>query len=233
MQPSQNQTNQPIFNVPSIVLFLIVLFVSIHGFTEWFASADFKFSTILNLAFIPKLWSSEVIAAIGSEFPFWSLVSYSLLHSDWAHLGLNSLWMVVFGSVVARRVGIFRFILLCVLGSVGGAFAHYLSHIGSTNPMIGASAVVSACMGASTRFAFPRGRGFVSDSVNLPRYSLIETITNKQLLTFIVVWMALNFLFGSGLLDATGHGANIAWQAHVGGFIAGMLVFSVLDKRPR
>jgi membrane associated rhomboid family serine protease len=59
----------------------------------------------------------------------------------------------------------------------------------------------------------------------------VASFTDPRFMSFLAVWMALNLLFGSGLIPIAGSGASIAWQAHVGGFFAGILAFSLLDPR--
>ncbi len=233
MEEAPQNLRQPIFNIPGSVLAVLALIAAIHCISEWFLPASTLHFLILNFGFIPFFWPTlaEVDASLWGVWV--SPVTYSLLHADWGHLGVNALWMVVFGTVVARRLGAIRFILLCILASIGGALAHYVSHVGQPVPMIGASAVVSGFMGAATRFAFPRGGGFDNRNVNLPRLSLLETFMNRQLLAFIGLWFAINYLFGAGLVSPSLGGSGIAWQAHIGGFLAGLLLFAPLDPVKR
>ncbi len=119
-----------------------------------------------------------------------------------------------------------------LLGAVGGAFAHWLTNMGSNVPMIGASAAVSAAMGAAIRFALAPGVPTAA-TVHRPALSLGASLANRGILTFVIVWFALNWLFGSGVLSVPGQDAGIAWQAHIGGFLVGWLGFGLLDPVKR
>ncbi len=146
--------------------------------------------------------------------------------------------MAAFGSAVARRLGAARFLLLSVVATVAGARAHLVAHPGSEGPMIGASAAVSGMTAAAARFAFmpggPLGSGRgQSDAFHLPAPPLRAVFANRNALIFIAVWFAINLFFGvQGALLPGVEGA-IAWQAHFGGFIAGLLLFGVIDPVPR
>lgn len=229
----QNATDkQPIFNVPPIIVVIIVAFGSIHLVRDYFLSYDQNLDTILRFSFIPARYELEEFQNLMPGADWWSPVTYSLLHADGMHLIVNSLWLLIFGAVVARRMGNYRFLMFCLMGSVGGAGAHYITNMGSVVPMIGASAVVSACMGAATRFAFQPGERFSQGKLNRPRLTLYQTITNRPTFAFIGIWLLVNYLTGSGIVDVTGEGGRIAWEAHVGGFLFGLFLFPLFDIEP-
>lgn len=170
----------------------------------------------------------------------WSLFSYTFLHANWMHLGFNAVWLLAFGTPVARRIGTVRFFLFYFLCGVIGAIAHILTHAGEIVPTVGASAAVSGLMGGAARFVFldggPLGRlgrsfyGEVSRA-EAPRAeaSLRQALTDPRVLVFVGVWVGLNILFGAAGLTVTGDMASIAWEAHLGGFFAGLLAFGLFD----
>ena len=167
----------------------------------------------------------------------WTFLTYALLHGSWAHILLNAFWLAAFGTPVARRCGTWGFLLLGLAGAIGGALAHALAHPMSVAPMIGASAAVSAWMAAATRFVFadPRG-GWLGDAGEVhdrPRQTIGELLRNGRAAVFLGVWMLTNI--ASGLLAAPlgVTDASIAWEAHIGGFLAGFLLFPLIDRRPR
>ncbi len=84
-------------------------------------------------------------------------VTYSLLHGSWMHFGVNAVWLLAFGSAVARRFGAMRFLAFFAVTAAAGAAMHLLTNSGSQAPMIGASASISGAMAAAMRFAFQRG----------------------------------------------------------------------------
>ena len=160
---------------------------------------------------------------------YWSFLSYSLLHGSWAHVFINVFWLLAFGSVLARRYSSVAFIIYWLLAAASGAAFHYIVHPGEVVPVVGASAVLSACMGSVSRFAFT-GSGFSGADVATRRgMNLLETLTNRTALIFAGSWMAINYLLGSGILPIFGVDASIAWEAHIGGFIFGFFAFGLFE----
>ena len=141
---------------------------------------------------------------------------------------------------MARRFGAWRYALFMLVTAAFGAMAHLATHVGAVEPMIGASAAISGAMAAAMRFVFQRdGRvGFFrngADAARLPAQPLRVTLRDPRFLLFLATWIGLNALFGAGTISFGGEaGQEIAWQAHVGGFFAGLLLFTALDPvQPR
>jgi len=161
-------------------------------------------------------------------------VSYALLHGSWTHLLLNGVWLTAFGAPVARRFGVARFLALNFAGAIAGAAAQFAVNPFELNPMVGASASISACFGAAARFVFLPGafaRDTQVEGAPPPLASFGEMIRNRQILSFVGFWFALNLFTGlagqgAGLADAP-----IAWEAHIGGFVLGLLAAPLFDLR--
>jgi membrane associated rhomboid family serine protease len=106
--------------------------------------------------------------------------------------------------------------------------------------MIGASASVSGTMAAAIRFAFVQGsflsfsRGDADAAAKVPALSLSSALRNGRVLGFLAVWFGVNIIFGvySIAIGMEG-GTVVAWQAHIGGFLAGLMLFSLFDPVPR
>jgi membrane associated rhomboid family serine protease len=163
----------------------------------------------------------------------WTALTYALLHGSWAHVLMNSIWLAAFGTPVARRCGAARFVVLAVATAVAGAVLHALLRPYDVTPMVGASAAVSGLMASAAWFMFAPPRWTVlSPPAPLherPRETLAGLVRNRRIMLFLLVWFAANLLFAVlaaplGITDA-----SIAWQAHVGGFAAGLLLFPALD----
>jgi membrane associated rhomboid family serine protease len=105
--------------------------------------------------------------------------------------------------------------------------------------MIGASASVSGTMAAAIRFAFVQGsflsfsRGDADAAARVPALSLSRALRNRRVLAFLAVWFGVNIIFGVGSIAIGADGASVAWQAHIGGFFAGLVLFSLFDPVPR
>ncbi|MBF9233385.1 rhomboid family intramembrane serine protease [Microvirga alba] len=165
----------------------------------------------------------------------WTALSYAFLHGSWAHVLINSIWLAAFGTPVVRRCGTARFFLLCAASAIGGAIFYAFMNSLQVLPMIGASAAVSGLMAAAAWFIFapvdwlPEGRP--TQAHERPRERLSEIVRNRQVVIFLGVWFAANYVFAFvqplGVTDA-----SIAWEAHVGGFIVGLVLFPLIDPLP-
>lgn len=164
----------------------------------------------------------------------WTFATYALLHGSWMHVVFNCVWLAAFGSPVARRCGAWRYGALALAGTVAGGIAHVLVDPLSAAPLVGASAGVSALMAAAARFVFqPPLPGYGTRPWQLPPRRRPETIPelmrNRTALTFLVIWLATNLLFGVIALPLGAENAAVAWDAHLGGFVAGFFLFPFLD----
>jgi len=165
----------------------------------------------------------------------WTLLSYGLLHGSWLHLASNVVWFAAFGSPVARRLGPGRFLNLMGVATIGGALLHWWSRDLDVLPLVGASAAVSGATAAAIRFVFAPGLRFGElgdDAVvrAIPAERFGELWRNSRALLFIGIWFATNILFGAGLVPIFGEETSIAWEAHIGGFLVGLLLFPLLDR---
>ncbi|MBX3529758.1 MAG: rhomboid family intramembrane serine protease [Rhizobiaceae bacterium] len=218
---------EPVFNLPAIVIVLIGACVAIHVVRATLLSEDTDLSLLLHFAFWPIRYSGGYELDI---YAFVSPVSYSLLHGGVAHLVVNMIWLAAFGSPLAARIGAVRFVLFWVATTLGAVALHYVLHSESIVPLVGASGAISGMMGAAARFAFridrASGRGaFAGAPLSIP-----AVFTNRQTLTFLAVWMVVNFVAGFGL-GTPGMDSQIAWEAHVGGFVVGFFGLRLFDRR--
>jgi membrane associated rhomboid family serine protease len=123
--------------------------------------------------------------------------------------------------------------------AAAGALAHLITHEHAVAPMIGASASVSGTMAAAIRFAFVRGsflsfnRGDAQAAAQVPALPLTRALRDRRVLGFLVVWFGINIIFGVASIAIGTDGGSVAWQAHIGGFLAGLLLFSLFDPIPR
>ena len=248
-----NRAREPIFNVPAVVLAVAVALVLFH-LGRGFLSDAADSSLLIDLAFVPAREISWFVPGIidaivrhgppsldqsaidqyqfavdylqGSEPHPWTLLTYAFLHQGWLHLGLNLVVLSALGSPVARRFGSWRFLALLVGGAVAGALMHLIIYPTQVLPLIGASASVSACMGAAARFVFdPAARA----GGRAP--SLAAVLRNRTVIAFALGWFIANALSGLGANPGALANASIAWEAHIGGFLLGFLAFVLFDPR--
>lgn len=233
------EKREPLFNLPTIIVAILAVLAAIHGVREWLLTQQQDIWVLLDFAFIPARYDASPVP--GGVFPggsgaeVWSFFTYALLHGSWMHLIVNAVWLMAFGSPLARRFGTVRFLLFFAVTAAAGAAMHLVTNGGSIAPMIGASASISGAMAATMRFAFQRGgplgmwRGTDDDAFRVPALSLAGAFSDPRVLLFVGVWFGINILFGLWSSPLTGSDEVVAWQAHIGGFLAGLLLFSWFD----
>jgi membrane associated rhomboid family serine protease len=230
--------SEPIFNVPGVVLATLAVLAAVHIVRAYFLTPDADLEFLLRFSFIPARYDDGVLGeslpgGLGADL--WTFVTYALIHADATHLIVNAVWLLAFGTPLARRFGAARFIAFLCVTAAAGAGAHLLAHRNELIPVVGASAAVSGAMAAAMRFAFQSGgplgpwRRDSEASYRVPAASLARSLRNPAVLVFLVVWIGLNLLFGLGTIPLTSTGQAVAWQAHIGGFAAGLLLFALFD----
>jgi membrane associated rhomboid family serine protease len=237
----QEAPREPILTLPGALTAYIALLAVIH-LVRMLLPVDLDDLVIEMFGFIPKRYDSTLLDITfpgGTGAKVWSFVTYSLLHANLSHIGFNVLWLLPFGSALARRFGAIRFFVFMAVTAAAGALAHLVTHEHAVAPMIGASASVSGTMAAAIRFAFVRGsflsfsRGDAEVAARVPALSLTRALRDGRVLGFLAVWFGVNIIFGIGSISVGAEGGIVAWQAHIGGFFAGLLLFSLFDPIPR
>lgn len=230
---------EPALNIPPVILAVLAVLTLIHA-ARVFLLTDAQDDKILWLfAFDPIRYSigllppAELPGGWGAQI--WTFVTYSLFHASWIHLGVNAIWLLPFGSAVARRFGAARFLLFFAVTAAAGALAHLFAYGGHHAPVIGASAAISGTMAGAMRFAFQSGgpmnfRRFGQEAnFHVPAAALSHVLREPAVLIFLLVWLGINLLLGLIAMPGVGEGETVAWQAHMGGFLAGLLLFSWFD----
>ena len=175
-------------------------------------------------AFIPSRYLHPLAEQDAVGY-FGGPVAYSLLHGGWAHLLSNSLFLVIFATPLAARIGAARFTLLWVLSAIFSAFFLAVLSDFEDSYLVGASGVVSAMAGASCRFVVPLlGSDRMRAGRYAPRLGILEAMMQRSVVVFVALWLIFNVVLAG--VDSS---QNIAWQAHLGGFLFGYLTFSLFD----
>jgi membrane associated rhomboid family serine protease len=216
----------PVFNAPAVVLVVIGVLVAVHVALA-LLDESWRVFAYYALALIPVRWTDPAYPMLeGSQY--WSLASYMLLHADWMHLLFNALWLLVFGTPVARYLGARRFLVLCLVAGVAGGLASLALHWGQEILVIGASGAVSGLLAAAIPLMY--GKRVYGGARPL---AFTEFLTSPRALLFTAIWLGLTLF--SGAAGWTGNSfiadGGIAWEAHVGGFLGGLLAFYMLAPR--
>ncbi|MFQ5668901.1 MAG: rhomboid family intramembrane serine protease [Acidobacteriota bacterium] len=146
------------------------------------------------------------------------------LHAGWLHV-LSNMWVLwIFGDNVEDRMGPMRFSLFYVCSGLIAGLVHMVTNAGSAVPTVGASGAIAGVMGAYL-LLFPSAR-----VIALIPFFFWPLFLEVPAVVFMLVWFAMQF--SSGLLALGQAAGGVAWWAHVGGFLGGM-IFCPLFLRPR
>ena len=240
----QEPERQPFLRVPAVVAGLIAVLILAHVARTLVPTA-LSNTIVANYAFYPARYSHAYLTAHGLDpGNFWDraipFVGYMFLHASYTHLLVNCVWLLPFGSIVARRFGASIFLLFFFVCGVFAAVAHLVAFWGSTDFAIGASGAISGVMAAGFRIIAP------VEATDLPSFaaavsgqaefrSPLAPIFSRRILVWTGLWLLINLIAGmSGLGGGPGTGPQlIAWQAHVGGYLAGLLLAGPFDALGR
>jgi membrane associated rhomboid family serine protease len=167
---------------------------------------------------VPREYSTARDLAPYIPLPFWTtLVTSMFLHGGWAHLGGNMLYLWIFGDNIERALGRARFLGFYLVCGIAAAFAHIALSSGSSVPTVGASGAISGILGAYL-ILFPGNRVRVLTS------SGVAAVPAAYMLG---IWILIQLVNGMGAIANTPETGGVAYAAHVGGFLAGVLLAKV------
>jgi membrane associated rhomboid family serine protease len=152
-------------------------------------------------------------------FPPLSILTSIFMHGSLLHLIGNMLFLWIFGNNIEDYLGRLRFIFFYFAVGVGASLVHVLPNFNSAVPVVGASGAISGIMGAYL-ILYPNAR--IKTLVFL---FIFVTFVDLPAFLFLIVWFAFQFF-------NAGSGSGIAWLAHVGGFVIGILLIKLMQRRP-
>lgn len=197
-------SNPPILNVPPMTKALLVACVAIHV-VRMVLPAGIDGALVITLGFAPVRYASL-------DWLSWpalvSPITYQFLHGGVAHLGANMLGLLAFGSGVEQRLGRWRMLAFYLLCGIAGAFAQFAVNPESARLLIGASGAISGLFAGVIRLRADGRRFWV----------------------LVAAWAVMNALTGESGFIGDG-GAPIAWVAHLGGFVGGLVLWPAFDRR--
>lgn len=173
-------------------------------------------------AVIPAEYSAREDLPPTQPFPFWATMFTSMfMHGGWLHLFGNMLYLWIFGDNVEDAMGRGRYLVFYLACGIAAALAQIAIDPDSTIPSVGASGAISGVLGAYL-VMFPGRRVAVL---------LIRTVTYMPAIVVIGFWILLQFISGIGQLAQTEQTGGVAYAAHVGGFVAGLVLVWLFRKR--
>jgi len=215
----------PIINITLIALNILI-------FIHEESLGESVYSFIHTFGLIPaKVFSLSLNVDLTERFsPF---VSSMFIHGDWLHVIGNIIFLYIFGNNVEAKMGHFKYLAFYILCGLAAALFHVLTNLGSLIPMLGASGAISGVLGAYITF-FP-----ISQFRNPAPIFFLKKIRYVPAAAVIFLWLIIQFLNGIGTIDKSVDTGGVAFWAHIGGFVAGLILarfFHInnheLKKRP-
>ncbi len=175
-------------------------------------------SFVQSWGVVPREYSTQTDLVPRIPLPFWcTLLTSMFLHGGWAHLGGNMLYLWIFGDNLEKVMGHVRFLIFYLVCGVGATFAHIAFNAGSDVPTVGASGAISGILGGYM-LMFPRNR---------VRVLVRGGVTSVPAFVMLGMWILIQLVSGFGAIADTGQKGGVAFMAHVGGFVAGLLLVRV------
>lgn len=202
-------TNLKLIRTPWATYAIIGTNVFIHLVATWNSNFAIPSEIARTLGFVP--------ASFGDLSKSHTLATCMFLHGDLIHLSGNMLFLMVFGRLIESEFGASNFLAFYMSAGVTGCLAHAIAESESTKPLIGASGAISGVLGAFL-IANPRARITLMLDPTLIYYL-------RRLTVRLPAWLLLPAWFLLQIsLALKSHDANVAFWAHVGGFLAGAVI---------
>lgn len=205
---------------PPSVTYAIIIANTLVFLFQLALSPEASYHFSVEYALVPRRYFDPAWAQWYGLSPtnYWPFITGTFMHGGWLHLILNMWTLYIFGSSLEGRIGRLPFLLFYLTCGVAASFAHAWFNQDSTVPALGASGAIAGVTGAYA-VTFPRAKILL-----LIPIVIIPFFFQVPALAFALIWFGLQFLQGTIDLVSPELGGGIAWWAHIGGFIAGVLL---------
>ena len=164
---------------------------------------------------------------VASRFRPITFITSLFLHGGWSHIIGNMLFLWAFGKSMEDAMGHWKFLALYLACGILASFSQIAFNLGSHVPTIGASGAIAGVMGAYL-LTFPRAR------IRTLIFFFFITITDIPAAFILIYWFVIQVFSGYGsIAHSQVSGGGVGWFAHIGGFLAGMLLVTLLGTRQR
>jgi membrane associated rhomboid family serine protease len=177
---------------------------------------------------VPARYTSpEWAAAVGFPQSWWPFLTTMFLHGGWLHV-IGNMWMLwIFGDNVEDRMGPFRFVAFYLVCGIAAGVVHLITNARAQVPAVGASGAIAGVM-AAYFVLFPRAR-----IVAMFPIFFWPVFFELPAVVYLGFWFLMQFFSGTLALVSAQQATGIAWWAHIGGFVTGLLSFSLFLRRER
>lgn len=213
--------------IPFVEYTIIALNIAVFLYEFSLGSRGMQ-SFILGYGVIPaEIISGHQLSGVPNPVPpMVTLLTSMFVHAGWLHLLGNMLYLWIFGDNVEDNVGHLGFAILYLISGLVGSIAHIFFNLDSTIPTVGASGAIAGVLGAYVAL-YPAGR--IRTLLFIPPFI---TFVRVRALLLIGLWFLIQLLGGLASLENP-QASGVAFWAHVGGFVAGLLLVNLLRKRDR
>jgi len=222
IQDSVPSRSVPVVTRALILINVVVFFFELSLSRESIIQLFYLFG-VVPARFTDPEWAASIGFPIGS---YWSLLTHQFLHGGWLHIVANMWTLWIFGDNVEDRMGPLRFIIFYLVCGVLAALTQVLVTPDATIPSVGASGAIAGILGAYLLF-FPTARLIV-----LIPILFFPFFFELPAVIFLVLWFFIQLFSGTAMLASPQQVGGIAFWAHIGGFIAGMLLCRFFVRRP-
>jgi len=222
IQDSVPSRSVPVVTRALILINVVVFFFELSLSRESIIQLFYLFG-VVPARFTDPEWAASIGFPIGS---YWSLLTHQFLHGGWLHIVANMWTLWIFGDNVEDRMGPLRFIIFYLVCGVLAALTQVLVTPNATIPSVGASGAIAGVLGAYLLF-FPTARLIV-----LIPILFFPFFFELPAVIFLVLWFFIQLFSGTAMLASPQQVGGIAFWAHMGGFIAGMLLCRFFVRRP-
>ena len=171
---------------------------------------------------VPREYTTGRDLAPTIPLPFWTtLLTSMFLHGGWLHLGGNMLYLWIFGDNLEKVMGHARFLVFYLACGIAAGLAHIFFSSASNVPSVGASGAISGVLGGYL-VLFPRNRVRV-----LTRGGIVA----MPAIAVLGFWILIQLVSGIGSLSARTESGGVAYMAHIGGFVAGLVLVKLMAAR--
>src|SRR3984957_232977 len=208
------RSSEPHYSTPTVTLFIIAANVLVYLYQK--TLPDYAFELFIrHYGIVPD------------RFHYSSILTSMFIHGGFLHIAGNMWFLWVFGRGVEDLLGHAKYLFLYFACGIAAALLFLLVNSNSTAPTIGASGAIAGVMGAYL-IKFPRAH-----IVTLVFIIIFITTVDIPAFFLVLYWFAIQFFSGVGSVGDSASSGGVAWFAHVGGFIAGMLLVMLMPTQQR
>lgn len=204
--PPTSHDKEPIINLPPYTKYFLALIIGVFLLTNYALSNEHLNWVFIHLGFIPARFTGGLaFEPLALVTPF----THMFIHGGWLHLAMNSIMLLAFGSGIEKWMGGKKMLILFLISGLFGVATHFALNYASIYPVVGASGGLSGLFAAALLMINKQQGGV------------------QKIWPFVLLWIGISVLFG---FMGSPDGGQIAWAAHVGGFLGGFVAMKLIKR---